>query len=74
MNLRQSEKDYDKFEFTAVVITVMNEMNISLKQAFIFCFKIAEKEKINTGLIKIQDIAYNQFIYFLKKNKNYFEL
>jgi len=73
MNLLHTEKDYEKFEFTAVVLVVQKELSISLKKAFSICFDKAKKEKINTGLISIEDIAFNQFIYFLKKNKNYFE-
>jgi hypothetical protein len=73
MNSHQFGKDYNKYEFTAVVLCVQEEVNISLKKAFFLCFKTAQKENIDTGFIKIEEIAYNQFIYFLKKNKNYFE-
>jgi hypothetical protein len=73
MNLHQSEKEYLKIEFTSVVFKVKYEFDITLKEAFSYCFLQAKKHKIKTGFYTIEDKAYNQFVYFIKINKYYFE-
>jgi hypothetical protein len=66
MSLKQREEDYYKLEFIHAVLQVYQDIDNSLKDAFLLCFNTAKKHRIKHCFSPISETAWRQFNYYIK--------